>query len=157
MKLEWCCITKSPLKGKIPKRPCTSVHDLPGFYPSVEPRYARPKTLGPDAPFEGSRNPSFPFGTILAASYCQARPESSSNCVCCYNIICPLCVAHGDYLYINQMLPIPKSAYPGADPRGLATQDKSYQLKCWKPVIHTLSYYCRTMEIMPASRGSSRC
>jgi len=24
------------------------VHDLPGFYPSVEPRHARPETLGPD-------------------------------------------------------------------------------------------------------------
>ncbi len=41
------------------------VHDLPGFYPSVEPRHARPETLGPDAPSKGSRNPSFPFSANL--------------------------------------------------------------------------------------------
>ena len=41
------------------------VHDLPGFYPSVEPRHARPETLGPDTPSKGSRNPSFTFSAIL--------------------------------------------------------------------------------------------
>ncbi len=40
------------------------VHDLPGFYPSVEPRHARPETLGPDTPSKGSRNPSFTFSAI---------------------------------------------------------------------------------------------
>ena len=41
------------------------VHDLPGFYPSVEPRHARPETLGPDTAGKSSRNPSFAFDVII--------------------------------------------------------------------------------------------
>jgi hypothetical protein len=41
------------------------VHDLPGFYPSVEPRHARPETLGPDTACTGNRNPSFAFDVII--------------------------------------------------------------------------------------------
>jgi hypothetical protein len=41
------------------------VHDLPGFYPSVEPRHARPETLGPDTACTGNRNPSFAFELII--------------------------------------------------------------------------------------------
>jgi hypothetical protein len=42
-----------------------AVHDLPGFYPSVEPRHARPETLGPDIARTGNRNPSFAFDLII--------------------------------------------------------------------------------------------
>ena len=35
------------------------------FISLVEPRHARPETLGPDTPSKGSRNPSFPFSAIL--------------------------------------------------------------------------------------------
>ena len=67
-------------KVKFPKRPCTLVHDLPGFYPSVEPRYARPKTLGPDA-FPYFRKEAgtlvFLLDQVLQGSYCHAMSKSS--------------------------------------------------------------------------------
>ena len=41
---------EAPRRVKFPEGHVPPVHDLPGFYPSVEPRHARPETLGPDAP-----------------------------------------------------------------------------------------------------------
>jgi hypothetical protein len=56
------CITKPPCQaGKFREGHVPLVHDLPGFYPSVEPRHARPETLGPDTTSNRSRNPSFPL------------------------------------------------------------------------------------------------
>jgi hypothetical protein len=64
--MEWKYITKPPCERvKFREGHVPSVHDLPGFYPSVEPRHARPETLGPDTAWESSRNPSFPFSAIL--------------------------------------------------------------------------------------------
>ena len=41
------------------------VHDLPGFYPSVEPRHARPETLGPDTASKAAGTLVSPFSAIV--------------------------------------------------------------------------------------------
>ena len=64
--MEWKCMAMSPCERvKIQEGHVPPVHDLPGFYPSVEPRHARPETLGPDTACKGNRNPSFTFDLII--------------------------------------------------------------------------------------------
>jgi len=64
--MEWKCMAMSPYERvKFQEGHVPPVHDLPGFYPSVEPRHARPETLGPDTAGKGNRNPSFAFGVTI--------------------------------------------------------------------------------------------
>ena len=64
--MEWECMATSPSERvKFQEGHVPPVHDLPGFYPSVEPRHARPETLGPDTARKGNRNPSFAFDLII--------------------------------------------------------------------------------------------
>ena len=64
--MKWKCMATSPCERvKFQEGHVPPVHDLPGFYPSVEPRHARPETLGPDIACTGNRNPSFAFDLII--------------------------------------------------------------------------------------------
>src|SRR6185503_20641761 len=76
--VEWKYMATSPCERvKFQEGHVPPVHDLPGFYPSVEPRHARPETLGPDTACKGNRNPSSTFHLIIRP--CDGKVTNTST------------------------------------------------------------------------------